>query len=966
MKKYNIFNYDSDTGTTNSSTIEYDAAIYYNKLGFDKNVRTKVSGEDHIQVLPTGISGTSYNTHSLTEEPSNNTQADIQEFQILLPSLGNTISDVWDIIYGYGGKVLPDETYDPNIPSSNQNRFKNIEWKDAKDDSTEGMTRDLGTLAGCINKVHDLMGMIITNKNDSELTEAGYNNNYIYRDNDNKYYRIHKYPTYTTSVVGELNLPKRNQFNTDQEYNTAYEIAILDKLSDNQYYLIINDSSSNKQVETLNKKSLSTLNDTDIIGYQSGYDYEYVLIPDMPGKMATIYGLILKIKNLLEIEDFKTRDTSTVIGSINTLNDIIDVFEDLVPGEFLICDSNGRVNSANWTTAQDYSYTNYNSNNPRTVSKTFNTKENRWISLSLDEENRNIELKHVFNKIDDTTTTADKNNASTGDGINKSTDDTLKLYTPIIDAMGHVVGKNIETVTLPYGYKTFQTNGRSSDENTKNQNDVGKTTTTANNTQDTINIDSGNYWIRADITDDNIKLSHSVRDIDIEPNNSTNFNTENNAVEENNLNIPDWTFDAAGHIRSKKDHYYTLPFGYKTIKTNGRSNTNSENASTEPINTDIIADKTQDTLTLNSGNKWIRIDSDAENDKLTFSHDIHNFESGSSNTKYGLEADVTVSDLDIDNTFEVPVLKFDEAGHITMAETHIVTLPENFDKVAVTVTGKDSVAVNGTSAAATIQADTLTDSLTFDVGNRWVQIAGNDGADKITIYHAAPGAQTNTTKVGNETPDYGVAFNIPEVKYDEAGHISGETTHTVTFPTPSLNDLIATDSSVITGLSMTDGKLSITQTNANVGTRTLADYIIGTNNADIVATDSINSAFGKLQVQMHEEKTARENEDTKLQEKIDAEVTNRTNAINALNYTEPAVTNEYISNVTQTNGKIAVTRASLPDYSEYWSQIVDLKSIVDEQTEAITALQNTIKDLTARIAILETYHPSEEVPEEAP
>ncbi|WP_291627922.1 hypothetical protein [Clostridium sp.] len=106
--------------------------------------------------------------------------------------------------------MLPDETYDPNIPSSNQNRFKNIEWKDAKDDSTEGMTRDLGTLAGCINKVHDLMGMIITNKNDSELTEAGYNNNYIYRDNDNKYYRIHKYPTYTTSVVGELNLPKRN------------------------------------------------------------------------------------------------------------------------------------------------------------------------------------------------------------------------------------------------------------------------------------------------------------------------------------------------------------------------------------------------------------------------------------------------------------------------------------------------------------------------------------------------------------------------------------------------------------------------------------------------------------------------------------------------------------------------------------------------------------------------------------
>jgi DNA/RNA endonuclease G (NUC1) len=87
----------------------------------------------------------------------------------------------------------------------------------------------------------------------------------------------------------------------------------------------------------------------------------------------------------------------------------------------------------------------------------------------------------------------------------------------------------------------------------------------------------------------------------------------------------------------------------------------------------------------------------------------------------------------------VPVLKFDEAGHITFAETHTVTVPENFNKVVVTVTGKDSVVINGASAAATIEADSLTDTLTFDVGNRWIQIAGNAGNDKITLYHAAPG-----------------------------------------------------------------------------------------------------------------------------------------------------------------------------------------------------------------------------------
>jgi hypothetical protein len=35
----------------------------------------------------------------------------------------------------------------------------------------------------------------------------------------------------------------------------------------------------------------------------------------------------------------------------------------LVPGEFLICDANGHVNSANWTTAQDYIYNNIGTSN---------------------------------------------------------------------------------------------------------------------------------------------------------------------------------------------------------------------------------------------------------------------------------------------------------------------------------------------------------------------------------------------------------------------------------------------------------------------------------------------------------------------------------------------------------------------------------------------------------------------------
>lgn len=1021
------YSFDPNTGINKPNTEEkYNAAIFYNKAGFDKAYRTYYSSDestqndkighymDSISIAPTGQSGAEYNIHDGTS--ATHIDTDIQEMRILLPSLGNTISDIWDLIYGYN----------PN----NRLRFRDIEWKDAEtgEENMElgGMTRDLSTVAGCINTVHDLMGMIITTKKgETQLNEEQFAKNYIYEDNG-KYYRIHKYPLY--AIIDNHNLGLEESYPSDQEYNAAYELAVKKLLEeDKEYYLILDDSSKNYKVKTLNN-AISALKETDKIGYQNGeYGYEFVEIEGLPEKMVTIYGLILQIKKLLEVEDSETRDTTTVTGAINTINDIIGVFEDLVPGEFLICDASGHVNSANWTTAQDYSYTNYNSNNPQPTEKEFDTKENRWISLSVDEKNREIELKHVFNQIDDTNTTANKNNASGNGGINNSTDDTLKLYTPIVDAMGHVVGKNIETVTLPfgyktiqsnelvtedtkdlytiiesgtndndatssaqldddlnqidasnskdlvnintankwiqtkvaddtlviaheihavkeverahnlnnlveegyhqdkitvqdtkydaaghvienrkhtytlpYGYKTFKTNGRNIDENTKNSDSVGITETTADNTQDIINIDSGNYWVRADITNDNIKLSHSVRDIDITPNNPTNFNTEINAVDEDNINIPDWTYDAAGHIRSKKNHYYTLPFGYKTITPATQSV-----ATTNPTvnTTSIVADNTQDTLTIASTNKWIRVSGDDTNDTLSIGHEVHNFESGFANTKYGLETNVTVSDLDVDNTFEVPVLKFDEAGHITMAETHTVTIPENFDKIAVTVTGENSVAVNGASAKATIQANTLTDTLTFDVGNRWIQIAGNDGIDKITVYHAAPGNQANSTKTGNETttPNYGDAFDIPEVKYDEAGHISGVSTYTVRFPKPSLNDLSETSASVITGIQMVDGTLAITQTNSNVGTRTLTGYSEGIDNTDIKETDTINAAFGKLQKQMHDEETER------------TEAINT--AINALNVSDDAFDGQYVSAVSETEGKISVSREPLPTYS---------------------------------------------------
>ena len=57
----------------------------------------------------------------------------------------------------------------------------------------------------------------------------------------------------------------------------------------------------------------------------------------------TIHGLILRLNNLLELNDSLTRDTKTVQGCINTLNDIINKFDELEFNKILVTDSTGRI-----------------------------------------------------------------------------------------------------------------------------------------------------------------------------------------------------------------------------------------------------------------------------------------------------------------------------------------------------------------------------------------------------------------------------------------------------------------------------------------------------------------------------------------------------------------------------------------------------------------------------------------------
>lgn len=668
---YTKYTYNPDTGTEiESSSGNYPADIYYNKAGFDVTQHHESNIANKITIAPTGKSGNLYNKHNGTAETV--AKNDIQEVSIILPAIGNAICKVWDTMYSV-------------------TRNRDIAWKyngSGADNSLGGMTRDLTTIAGCINSVHDLMGMIIhTNiPSSSGLNETEYKKHLIYYNTSTKkYYRIEKYNTYvkaTGSIVADMD-----------------------------YYIAKDKTTLPWKMEKAN----GNLTNQDIY-IKDGYGYRLVELPGLGNNLNTIYGLILELRNLLEVDNKNTRNTETVQGCINTLNDIINNFSSLKPGEFLICDSNGKVSSASWTTKQDYSYTNEDSGSKSATT----SAENQWINLAVNSSTKRITLTHKAHIVANTTSNENKNDSN-------NTNNTIQFYTPIVDNCGHIVGKNTKTLTLPYGYKTLSSNQISA-----NETDFYTTITPSSTTNEQY--------------------------------------TENSSIK------------------------------------------------ASPKETNTSATTIKDTIKLNTGNKWIQ--TKIENQAVTLAHEIHNIEEQPYDTNLN---------TDKVNTITVQDLTFDAAGHVTANHSHTYTLPYGLQKITIANSGNKAVVVNGIASTGDLIATTLTDGITIDNGNRWITLVTNSNNKKLTIYHNAPGSEVSTTQTGNETPSFGGTFSIPEVKYDEAGHISKVSTHTVTIP------------NVLTG------------------------YSKGTAATAIAATDTLNQAFGKLENQIASKNTTITNLQKELQ-----------------------------------------------------------------------------------------------------
>ena len=363
--------------------------------------------------------------------------------------------------------------------------------------------------------------------------------------------------------------------------------------------------------------------------------------------------------------DELTRDRSTVQGTINTLNDIVAKFYTLTPREFVTVDEYGRFHSASWDSIQPDTITNLGlPSDVRTVANT----DKRWIDLTLDDDkdNPHFIIKHQYNPVEPVNTYANKNeNTSvTGNvGLNHSADDTLKLYTPLVDATGHVVGQNTETVTLPFNYKVVTIGSQSEIvyDSTKNNLTAGSTidksysgtgSLIAENTKDTFTVNTGNKWIRL-IPNSGTKsyqISHEVHNINVSDNTSTNLNAGSGT---NVINIPDWDFDNAGHIIEKHDHEYTLPYGYKFVQ--------------DEDNSSIQAGNTQDKLIV-VGDSYLT--TSVNDHTLTISHDKVNPITAATQ----LIENVTTPTFG--STFTIADYSFDSQGHRIVTSSHTVQFPE--------------------------------------------------------------------------------------------------------------------------------------------------------------------------------------------------------------------------------------------------------------------------------------------------
>lgn len=559
------------------------------------------------------------------------------------------------------------------------------------------------------------------------------------------------------------------------------------------------------------------------------------------------------------------------------------------------------------------------------------TIDDAWIKTQVNADNtpNAISIHHTFNPTDNSD--INKLNINNYDGIEGGSDsdedtgfqkiidqDTIQLYVPKVDAAGHVIGTDIDEIVLPYGYKHFITNGLTTITDLALDSSTGRKTT-ADNTQDTLAIDTKNKWLQIEITDDKVELAHEIHNIEQSDKTTTNLNDGTDTI-----TIQDTVYDNAGHIIANQNHTYTLPYGFKYIEVANDGDTITD----EPASTDgtQTADNTQDTLKLTTSNKWILLDGNTE-DNVQFGHLLKTVSTTDSDQNLS-------SEISEEITFKVYDDSFDEAGHHNGRDTKVITMPFGYGKI----TGDSG----STAATATY------DSLAINSNDDWIATeVPTEQSNTINIIHTGPVTTTARNEI-NKIPKFGESFEIEDWVFDEKGHKANLSTHTVTIPQGDLTDATANGADVITQLTFDKPTGLLTSTRTNVGALKLTGYELPTqitNNGILSADVSINENFGKLEFRLNKEVRDRQDAIAKEIDERNAAIASSISAIvdkdddNTINKLAEVI--DWINNNPSTATEM---QAAIQDNTTAIE--TEETRAIEKENEIVTELNNTNTTLT--------------------
>lgn len=465
--------------------------------------------------------------------------------------------------------------------------------------------------------------------------------------------------------------------------------------------------------------------------------------------------------------------------------------------------------------------------------------QNKWIDISRDSDD-GITIGHKYSELPKHDFMDDIDIDNNIDG-SKTTDCSFEFPMPITDNAGHIVDYTTKKIYIPYNYRTIALLTQSSSEDSIT---VSDGTQTADSTIDTFTFATGNQWIEASIGDDQLTFAHAVIDKNATINwkfeasaketnaGVTTSNWEKAKADGNELTIPSFTIDNAGHVIGNDVTKFYIPNNFRNITV--ADATGIDVNATQNSDT-LEADSTVDGWTIASQNQWLKIAANPETDLITIGH------SYSPQTKHDFTDDVDiVSALNgtkqTDNAFTFPTVVTDNAGHIVGYNTSTVYIPHTFKTIRVTEQSTANTAVVPSSTEEDISAENIIDVFTIATGNKWVQTTSDTANDRVTFSHALSGVTLNTNdNLGeygvidqtNLEPQFGSSFSVPGYKVDAAGHIVTSGAHMVKIPTISYSESGGTEnanSTVLTSIGLIPETGTLTGTKVDIGNLRLVNY----------------------------------------------------------------------------------------------------------------------------------------------